>query len=100
MKYSIPRLAASASAAFLALSVLPILPSAYYLILTYVVGITAVVMIVRAQETRSQRWMMTWIVIAVLYNPITPLRLPPPLYLLVNLICAALFVICMRRFRL
>lgn len=100
MKHSIPRLAASASAVLLALSVLPILPNVYYLILTYVVGITSVVMIVRAQETRSQRWMMTWIVIAVLYNPITPLRLPPPLYQLLNLICATLFVICMRRFRL
>src|SRR5262245_20416762 len=100
MKHSIPRLAASASAVLLALSVLPIWPSVYYLILAYVAGITAVVMIVRAQETRSQRWMMTWIVIAVLYNPIAPLRLPPPLYQLLNLICAALFVLCMRRFRL
>ena len=100
MKPSIPCLAASAAALLLALSLIPIWPSGYYLLLTYIVGITAVLMVVRAQEIRSQQWMMTWIVIAVLYNPITPLRLPPPLYLLVNLICAALFVICMRRFRL
>src|SRR5436309_15724656 len=100
MEPSIPRLAASAAALLLALSFLPIWPAGYYVLLTYVVGITAVLMVVRAQEIRSQRWMITWIVIVVLYNPIAPLSLPPPLYQLLNLICAALFLICMRRFRL
>ena len=57
-------------------------------------------MVVRAQETQSQQWMMTWIVIAVLYNPIAPLRLPQSLQQLLNLVCAALFLICVRRFRL
>lgn len=100
MKPSIPRLAASAAALSLVLSLLPIWPRGYYLLLTYLVGITAVLMVVRAQEIRSQQWMMTWIVIAVLYNPIAPLRLPPSLYPLVNLACAALFLFCLRRFRL
>ena len=100
MKPSIPRLAASAAALLLALSLLPIWPSGYYLLLTYIVGITAVLMVVRAQEIHSQLWMMAWIVIAVLYNPIAPLRLPPSLYQLMNLICGVLFLICVRRFRL
>ena len=100
MKSSIPRLAAFVSAFLLALSLLPVWPGAYYLVLTYFVGITAVVMVVGAQETRSQPWMMVWIVIAVLYNPIAPLRLPTPLYEMLNVICASLFVICARRFRL
>ena len=100
MKPSIPRLAASAAALLLALSLLPLWPAGYYLLLTYVVGITAVLMVVRAQEIRSQQWMMTWIVIAVLYNPIAPLRLPLLLQQLLNLVCAALFLICARRFRL
>jgi hypothetical protein len=99
MKPSIPRLAASGSALLLALSLLPFWPSGYYLLLSYVVGITAVLMLVRAQELRSQPWMMTWIVIAILYNPIAPLRLPLLFHQLLNLICAALFFICMRRFR-
>jgi len=100
MKPSIPLLAACAAALLLALSLLPIWPAGYYLLLTYVVGITAVFMVVRAQEIRSQQWMMTWIVIAVLYNPIAPLRLPSLLYQLLNLVCAALFLVCVRRFRL
>jgi hypothetical protein len=100
MKPSIPRLAASAAALLLILSLLPIWPSGYYLLLKYLAGITAVFMVVRAQEMRSQPWMMTWIVIAVLYNPIAPLRLPVPLSQSVNLVCAVLFVICVRRFRL
>ena len=100
MKPSIPRLAASAAALLLALSLLPIWPSGYYLLLTYIVGITAVLMVVRAQEIHSQPWMMAWIVIAILYNPIAPLRLPPSLYQLMNLICGVLFLICVRRFRL
>ncbi len=100
MKLSIPRLAASGAALLLALSLLPLWPTGYYLLLTYVVGITAVLMVVRAQEIRSQPWMMTWIVIAVLYNPIAPLRLPLLLQQLLNLVCAALFLIGARRFRL
>ena len=100
MKPSIPRLAASAAALLLALSLLPIWPSGYYLLLTYIVGITAVLMVVRAQDIHSHPWMMAWIVIAILYNPIAPLRLPPSLYQLLNLICAVLFLICVRRFRL
>ena len=100
MKPSVPRLAASAAAVLLVLSLLPIWPSGYYLLLTYIVGITAVLMVVRAQEIRSQAWMMTWIVIAVLYNPIAPLRLPQLLQQLMNLVCAVLFFICIRRFRL
>jgi hypothetical protein len=100
MKASIPRLAASAAALLLVLSLLPIWPSGYYLLLTYLVGITAVFMVVRAQEIRSQAWMMTWIVIAVLYNPIAPLRLPPSFQQLLNLVCAVLFFMCIRRFRL
>ena len=100
MKPSIPRLAASAAALLLTLSLVPIWPSGYYLLLTYIVGITAVLMVVRAQETKSQQWMMTWIVIAVLYNPIAPLRLPPSFQQLLNLVCAVLFFVCIRRFRL
>jgi len=100
MKPSIPRLAASAAALLLALSLLPIWPSGYYLLLTYIVGITAVLMVVRAQEIHSQPWMMAWIVIAILYNPIAPLRLPLSLQQLLNLVCAILFFICIRRFRL
>lgn len=100
LKPSLPRLAASAAALLLALSLLPFWPSGFYLILTYIVGITAVLMVVRAQEIRSQQWMLTWIVIAVLYNPIAPLRLPSLFQQLLNLVCAALFVICSRRFRL
>jgi hypothetical protein len=100
MKPSIPRLAASAAAVLLALSLLPIWPSGYYLLLRYTVGITAVLIVVRAQELRSQQWMMIWIVIAVLYNPIAPLHLPPPFQQLLNLVCAVLFFICIRRFRL
>ena len=100
MKPSIPRLAACAAALLLALSFLPIWPAGYYFLLNYVVGITAVLMVVRSQEIRSQQWMMTWIVIAILYNPIAPLRLPLLLQQLLNLVCAALFLICARRFRL
>ena len=100
MKHSIPRLAASGAALLLALSPLPIWPSGYYVLLTYVVGITAVLMVVRAQEVRSRRWLITWIVIAVLYNPIAPLRLPPSFQPALNLISAALFLVCMRLFRL
>jgi hypothetical protein len=101
MKPSLPRLAAVASAAVLALSLLPIWPAGgYFLLMNYVVGVAAVLMVVRAQEMRSQPWMIGWILIAVLYNPIAPARLPPSLRQLLNFVCAVLFLICLKRFRL
>ncbi|MBM3800885.1 MAG: hypothetical protein FJW26_01090 [Acidimicrobiia bacterium] len=59
MKPSLPRLGALAAAALLVLSLLPIWPAGgFSVLLTYVVGVTAVLMVVRAQEIGSQSWMI------------------------------------------
>jgi hypothetical protein len=100
MKHSIPRVAATASALLLFLSLLPALPRGYHIILRLVVGITAVLLVVRAEERKATNWTLAFIAVAILYNPIVPLRLPPILLQVVTLVCGILFLFSIRRFRL
>ena len=80
MKHSIPRVAATASALLLFFSLLPTWPWGYHIFLRYVVSITAVLLVVRAEERKATNWILVWIAVTVLYNPIVPLRLPPTLF--------------------
>jgi hypothetical protein len=100
MKQSIPRVAATASALLLFFSLLPNWPRGYHLLLRFVVGITAVLLVARAEERKAPNWIFVWIAVAILYNPIVPLRLPPILFQVVTLVCGALFLYSIRRFRL
>ncbi len=97
---SLPWLAATASAILLILSLFPIWPSGYYILLGYVVGVTAIVMLVRAEQSGARQWMIVWLVVAIAYNPIAPLHLPWGARQLLNLICGVLFLAATRRFRL
>ncbi len=97
---SLSRLAAYGSGLMLFLSLLPIWPGVYYLLLGYVVGVTAVLMVVRAEELKKPKWIWTWIAVAILFNPIAPLRMPYSIQLAVNLLTGALFLIASRTLRL
>jgi hypothetical protein len=97
---SIPRLAAAGSALLLFLSTLPIWPMGYYILLGYVVGISAIMMFVRAEQVGAKRWMPLWLVVAITYNPIVPVRLPWELGVPLNLLGGVLFVAGIRRFRI
>jgi hypothetical protein len=100
MKHSIPRVAAAASALLLFFSLLPTWPWGYHIFLRYVVSITAVLLVVRAEERKATNWILVWIAVTVLYNPIVPLRLPPTLFQGLSLICGVLFLFSIRRFHL
>ena len=82
------------------LSLLPIWPGVYYLLLGYVVGVTAVLMVVRAEELKKPKWIWTWIAVAILFNPIAPLRMPYSVQLAMNFLAGALFIIASRTLRL
>ena len=97
---SVPRLAANVSALMLFLSLLPIWPGVYYLLLRYVVGVTAVLMVVRAEEIKKPQWIWAWIAVAILFNPIAPLGMPYSIQLAVNLLTGALFLLASRILRL
>ncbi len=97
---SIPWLAATASAALLLLSLISGWPFGYHILLRYVVGVSAIVMLVQADQIGARRWMMVWAVVAIVYNPIVPLILPRGARQLVTLLCSGLFVVAIRRFRL
>lgn len=100
MTHSAPRIAASASALVLFLSLLPVWPRGYYVLLRYVVGITAVWLVVRAEESKASTWVVLWIAVAIFFNPIVPMHLPPALHNGISLVCGALFLASIRRFRL
>jgi hypothetical protein len=100
MKHSIPKIAASVSALLLFFSLLPIWPWGYQILLRYVVGITAVLLVVRAEERKARNWTILWIAVAILFNPIVPVRLPLTVDQGLSLICGVLFLTSIRRFRL
>ncbi|MGH9962225.1 MAG: DUF6804 family protein [Pyrinomonadaceae bacterium] len=100
MKHSITKIAAIVSALLLFFSLLPIWPSGYHILLRYVVGIPAVVLVARAEERKTRNWIIVWIAVAILFNPIVPLRLPLYLHQGLSLICGVLFLASIPHFRL
>ena len=99
-RHSVPKLAAFASALLLIFSLLPIWPAGYYILMRYVAGLTAVLLVVRADEVKAQAWIVVWIAVAILFNPIMPLRLPTILSQGLSLTCGVLFLASIRRFSL
>jgi hypothetical protein len=100
MKHSIPKIAATTSGLLLLFSLFAAWPPISYVLLRYLVGITAVVLVVRAEEKRLTHWIFIWIAVAVVFNPIVPLRLPAPLHQALSLVCGVLFLASVWRFRL
>jgi hypothetical protein len=100
MKGSISKLASQASASLLFLSLLHVWPFIYYILLRYLVGVTAVLLIVKADEMKKQRWTWVWIGVAILFNPIVPLYLPATIQAVMSLTCGLLFALSARIFRL
>jgi|SRR5438309_2876742 len=100
MKRSIPKLASQASALLLFLSLLPIWPFIYYALMRYLVGITAVLLIVKADDMKKEKWIWVWIGVAILFNPIVPVYLPAPMQAFASLTCGLLFALSARILRL
>jgi len=100
MNKSIRRRVSQASALVLFLSVLPIWPHIYHVLLRYLVGITAVLLIVRADELKKSHWAWLWIGMTIVFNPIVPLYLPVQIQLVTNLAGGLLFALSTRILRL
>ena len=100
MNKSIRRRVSQVAALALFLSVLPIWPHFYHVLLRYFVGITAVLLIVRADELRKSYWAWLWIAMTIVFNPIVPLYLPAQIQLVTNLTGGLLFALSTRILRL
>jgi uncharacterized protein DUF6804 len=100
MNQSIPRRAAQASAVALILSVLPVWPYLYHAILRYLVGITAVLLIIRADEVKKPQWAWLWIVVAIVFNPIVPFYFGLQITIITSVVCGLLFALSVRLLRL
>jgi hypothetical protein len=100
MNRSLPRRASQVSALALILSVLPVWPYFYYILLRYLVGVTAVLLIVRANELKKSYWVWLWIAVAIVFNPIAPFYLPAQMQVATSLACGLLFAVSARVFRL
>jgi uncharacterized membrane protein len=100
MNQSIPRRAAQASALALILSVLPVWPYLYQTLLRYLVGVTAIFLVIRADELNKSSWVWLWIAVAIVFNPIVPLYLAPQTQAIMSLACGLVFVLSARILRL
>ena len=100
MNRSISRRASQASALALILSVLPVWPLLYHTLLRYLVGVTAILLIVRAEELKRSQWVWLWIAVAIVFNPIVPLYLPSQAQAITNVACGLLFALSVRTLRL
>ena len=100
MNQSIPRRAAQLSALALILSVFPGWPYLYHAILRYLVGITAVLLIIRADELKKPHWVWLSIVVAIVFNPIVPLYLGLQTQVIISVTCGLLFALAVKILRL
>ena len=70
------------------------LPIGYYSLLRIVVTITSVVVIVKEYENELNFWVITFGLIAVLFNPIIPIYLNnKSAWMPIDIVCGIIFVI-------
>jgi hypothetical protein len=82
-----------------AVGILP-LPYGFYMLLRLIVCLTAVVGFVRGWEERRTVWLWIYAALAVLYNPVLPIRLMlRPLWIVANLVTIVLLWVGLSKFR-
>ncbi len=63
----------------------------YRVLLSFVITVSAVAVITQAARARKRAWMILFVVIATLFNPVLTGALPRQLYLWTDLACLAAF---------
>jgi hypothetical protein len=63
----------------------------YAVLLGFFVCLAALVVVGQAIQSRNYIWIMTFLAVCALFNPVFPLALSRSVYLISNIICAALF---------
>jgi hypothetical protein len=77
----------------------PIVSGAAYIALLFVVCVSAVYLIFKAKALKKKSWIWTMLCIAILYNPLLPIRLSQVDAALVNTIAACIFITSLLKVR-
>lgn len=85
------RIAMYAAIVFLILGILPVWPYDYYILLRWIVSGTALYIFVRASE-KAEIKRLSFILIAILYNPLIPIYLNRSVWTLFDLIVVGYYL--------
>jgi len=77
---------------FLALGLIDRWPYGFYTVLRVVVCVSAVYLAVLARELRRFNWVWLMAILALLFNPLVPVRLPRAPWQIIDLIAAGIFL--------
>ncbi len=84
------------SAVILLIAILP-LPYGYYILLRWIVSISAIFSAWVANELGKKSWLFLMAIIALLFNPLIPIHLNKGAWVLIDLIVAILFFISIKK---
>ena len=72
----------------------------YYVLLRWVVTISAVFLLSLAYESKKTFWLFLMGIVAILFNPIIPVHLDKETWIIIDLIAAILFLISIFKIKL
>ena len=84
--------ASKISAVMLLIAILP-LPYGYYILLRWVVCISAIFSAWVANELGKKSWLFLMAIIALLFNPLVPIHLDKGTWVIIDFIAAILFLV-------
>lgn len=67
-------------------------PYGYYILLRWIVSISAGILTYKYYEQKIQLWMIVFGIVAILFNPIAPIYLDKELWVMIDLLTAILFM--------
>lgn len=83
--------AMSITGVMLLLAIPPIWPYVYYQLLRWIVALTAAFVAYSAYEDEKVSWIGVMVGVAILFNPIVPIELSKPTWVLLDLAVAGIF---------
>jgi hypothetical protein len=70
-------------------------PYGYYVLLRWVVSISAVFLVWAAYDLKKTFWVVLMGMVAILFNPLIPIHLDKETWVVIDLVVAVLFVVSM-----
>lgn len=84
-------IASKISIIMLLLAIPPIFPYGYYILLRWVITVSAIFLVWVAYNLKKTFWVYSMVIIAILFNPIVPIYLNKEIWVVIDFIVAILF---------
>ena len=68
-------------------------PYGYYVLLRWVVALTAVFLLCLAYESKKTFWLFLMGLVAILFNPIIPVHLDKEIWVIIDFVAAVMFLV-------